>query len=126
MFIKPDFSEALEKQKLPDAEYSARIISVEIKTDKNQENYLMWKLSIFGCEGDLARFNNWFVSTMTYPTGKNAWRLKNLCKAVGYEPSADGFDTDELMGKELKIGVVTAIKPDGTTDYPKIMSMRTI
>lgn len=125
MFIKPDFSEVLEKAKLQDGEYPVRIVAAEMKKDKNGADYIMWKLAVFGCEGDLAKFNNWTINYMSPISGMHAYKLQNLAKAVGVEMN-EGFDTDMLMGKELKVSVVVPMKEDGTSGFAEIKNLRNI
>ena len=126
--LLPDFSEAVDfdDAQIPPGVYKARVDSWEKKTSKKGEDYLSWKLVIFGAEGDLVRQNNRPVYMITMLRGPGAGKLKELLKsALGELPSAfePGWQ-DTLIGKELQIALTKNIRPDGTEGFPNVKSVK--
>lgn len=128
MQITPDFSEAVEgtSDPIPPGVYKTRVTGVEQKTSKADNQYLKVKLTIFGAEGDAAKYNNWPVFTNLMTTGKGAGRLKDFLKAAGLN-TAGAFDTDALLGKEVVAVLVEGKMQDGTpSQWPEVKSVKAI
>lgn len=124
--ITPDFSEAVEATPIPDGVYNARITEAKVeKAKKSGDAFLKWKLTIFGAEGDAAKYNGWPVFYNTMIGGKGAGMLKTLIKAAtGVEP-AGAFDTDELLGKEVTLTLKQRMQEDGTpAAWPDVKSVK--
>lgn len=112
--ITPDFSEAVEvsNEKMPAGKWSARITGAEAMTSKAGNEMVKVECTIFGAEGDLERYNNWKLNTYAVASGKGAARLKEIIKATGLDEK--GFDTEDLLGKEVQISTVLSPGQDGT------------
>jgi hypothetical protein len=123
--ITPDFNEAQEQDQIPAGVYNARVNGVEQKTSKAGAAYLSWKLVIYGAEGEYARQNNRPVFLTTMTSGKGAGILKSFIKATIGTVGAS-FNTDDLLGKELQITLVSRNKPDGTPGWPEVKAMKAI
>lgn len=121
--IVPDFSEALETGgAVTPGKYTVRIESHETKTAKSGNNYLKWKLVIFGAEGELSKFNNWPVFYNTMLSGPGAGMLRSLLTAAGItlEPG-QGFDPSDLLGKEVVATLAQGKNQDGTpSEWPEV------
>ena len=124
--ITPDFSEAQETGPIPPGVYNARIVDAEVKTSKNNNTYINWKLQLFGAEGELSKYNNWPVFYRTMTSGKAAGMLKQFAKAVlGEAPQQ--VDTDQFLGKEVQIALAEAKDQDGNTSHwPEVKSVKAL
>jgi len=128
LLITPDFSEMIEfdDAQVPPGVYNVRVDSWEKKTSKAGNDYLNWKLVIFGAEDDLAKQNNRVLFLITMLSGKAAGKLKEfLTAALGTIPPK-GFNPDALVGKELQVRCVKNIRPDGTEGFPEIKSIKAL
>lgn len=125
--ITPDFSEVLESSPVPAGTYSVRIEKAELKDSKAGNSYINWQLRIFGASGELQKQNNRVVSLMTMLKGPAADRLQRLYKVTtGTTPPKDGFDTDELIGKEFEAQLTDNFRPDGTQGWPNVKPLRAL
>jgi hypothetical protein len=113
--IIPDFSEVVE---LTAGEYPVRVTKGELKTTKNGDPMINWELTTFGKDDE--RLNNKKVFHNTMVTGKGAGILKQFLKAADYDLSSEGFDTDDLLGKEL----VAVLGPD--KENPEMMRVKSV
>lgn len=129
MIISPDFSEAVERvsEPIPDGVYKARITDVEVKKSKAGATYLKWKLSLFGNEGELAKYNNWPVFHSTMTSGKGAGMLKDFYKAAMREEISGQFDAQALLAKEVQIAIAAGRMPDGSpSQWPDVKSVKAL
>lgn len=126
MHITPDFTEAVENGPVPPGVYKARITDCEKKVSKKGDDYLNWKLSIFGAEGDLSSQNNRVVFMMTMLKGPGAGRLKDLAKAAfGTMPS--DWNTDNFLGKEVEITLIEKRDMNGNvSNFPDVRAVRAL
>lgn len=122
MLIKPDFSEVTDSKPVPPGVYSARIKDVESKESQAGNTYLNWKLELFGTP----EVNNRVVFTATPIKGAGAFRLQQLYKAAtGEDISAtSGFDTDQLIGKEVQVTLVEGKDKEGNVrSFPDVKTI---
>ena len=121
--VSPDFSEALDLSPLPPGTYKVRLTDVESKTSKAGNHYLNWKLTTFGSENSSTNNRVIFYSTMT--SGKGAGSLKALLAATG--KGTGEFDTEELLGKEVRVTVIQGRDQDGNpSDFPSVKAVAAI
>ena len=105
-----------------DEEYQIRIISCDVKLNKNDEPYMLPRFEV--CNEPLAK-----EITKYFPVPFNGMDEKKLnnaklslsrfFKAFGYEPG-DSFDSEELIG--LEGWVILGVEEDdqyGTSNYIK-------
>jgi len=123
--ITPDFSEVQERSQVPAGVYNVRVDSCEQKTSKAGNNYLSWKLIIFGATGEYAKQNNRPLFLTTMIEGKAAGTLQQFIRACLGTVGAT-FNTDDLIGKELQVTAVDRMQPDGRQGFPEIKSMKAI
>lgn len=124
--IEPDFSESTDKP-IEAGTYNARIMSSEVRTSQAGNQYVKWKLSLYGCEGEYACFNNRYVWHNTMLTGRGAGMLKKFVKAAtGAEPTVP-FDTDSLVSKEVSLVLVPGTDQQGNpSDWPEVKAVTPI
>jgi hypothetical protein len=128
MLITPDLSQAVEVNDdttIPNGVYKVRVESGEVKQTQAGEQRISWKLSIFGAEGELTRFNNWKVYHSTMISGKGAGMLKQFYKACAGRDLTGSFELEELYGKEVQVTVVNKTNADGTVSkYPDVKGIK--
>lgn len=129
MKVLPDFSEAVElvSEPMPVGTYPTRITGVEVKDTKaGDAKYLKIKHTVFGLEGDLAKFNNWPVFGNYMLSGKGAGRLKELLAILSIEPK--DFDTDTLPGREVKVTIAYGVdqRNGEKSKFPEIKALAQI
>jgi hypothetical protein len=122
--VKVDFSSLNNNYDLvPEGTYSAEIMKVQIKSNKNNNSkHLCWTLKIT----DSPEEWNCLLFIIT-PLAENAlWRLKKLLKVLHYpiSNSVVDIDTDKLAGKKLKVTVVQE-KYQGKL-YNKVLDFKSI
>lgn len=125
--VVPDFSEAVEAAPIPDGVYSARVIGSEIKTSRAGNDYVKWKLQVFGAEGDLTPINNRVVYHNTMLAGPGSGILKSFQKAIVGRVIEAGFDTDEFLGKEAQVTLVTTLDDNGEKRlWPEVKAVKAL
>lgn len=121
MLVTPDISEVVEV--LPGS-YPARIKGSAVKDTKSGDaKYIAWEMEIFGGEGEWEKLNGKKLPTHnTMLSGKGAFGIKLLYKAVTNEPYQDGqqFDTDDFVGREVYV----TVKPQ--KDDPQYMEISSV
>lgn len=120
--IIPDFSEVTERTPVAPGTYSARITDCEAKTSKTGNDYLNWKMTLFGTP----EIANRVIFHMTPVKGKGAFRLQELYKAAKGEDISKGaqFDTDQLIGSELSVTLVEGRDQDGNVrSFPDVKAV---
>jgi len=128
--ITPDLSEAVETAGgIAPGVYSVRVSNPEIKDSKSTpgNKYIQWDLTIFGAEGELARFNNWKVKYRTMLSGKGAGILKGFYKAcTGQDFPGGAFDWSLLVGSEIQATLVTQkdMNTGEPTDFSEVKSVK--
>lgn len=122
--ISVDLSEAVDLTVVPGI-YPARITNAEVKPAKSGGNYIKWEMTIFGAEGDLARFNNHKVWHNTMTSGKGAGMLKTFYKAATGAELTGGLDTDALLGKEVNLTLAEGKDQNGQpSGYPEVKAVK--
>jgi hypothetical protein len=117
--IKPDFTEVAGLQP---GNYNARITGGELTKSKAGNDMIKWTYEIFGSEDKGSNGQLVFDRTMT--SGKGAFRLQDLYRAAMKEELKGSFDTDMLLGKEIKITLAQGMQQDGTpSKYPEVKSV---
>lgn len=118
--VTPDFTE--ESTPVKPGTYSARITDCEIKQSKAGNTYGNWKLELFGSP----EVNGRVVFMSTPFAGKGIFRLSELYKAAtGQEiDKKKGFDTDMLIGKEVKAVLVPGVDQEGNArSFPDVKTV---
>lgn len=96
--VTPDYTDAQDQ--IEPGEYFTRITKCEQKTSQKGSQYLNWTLETFN--EDDSKNNGRMVWYTTMLEGRGAGMLKQFIKTItGEEPGAK-FDTDEMIGKEMK------------------------
>ena len=114
MQITPDFTElSAEYEVIPVGEYPVVVKEVVNKVSKAGNDYLLWKYEIQGAAGDYEKYNGRWLFDNTMITGKGAFRLKDTLTAVLGEARA--FETEEVLGRAVRVAVAHGTMPDGTT-----------
>lgn len=125
MLIQPDFTEMKEFAPIAPGTYSARIVDCEVKDSKAGNQYANWKLELFGTPD----VNNRVVFHSTPFKGGWVTKLAELYKAAtGQEiDKKKAFDTDMLIGKEVKVTLAEGRTKDGeVSQYPDVKSVKTL
>lgn len=126
--ITPDFSESSDAP-WQEGIYNARIEGAEVKTSQKGNTYVRWTLSVFGAEGEYAKFNNRKVWHNTMCSGKAAGMLKKFVKAATGEAPAEGkgLDTDALIGREVSLTITQGYDQDGNvSDFPEVKAVNAV
>ena len=122
--VKVDFSSLNNNFDLvPEGIYSAEIIKVQLKSNKNNNGeHLCWTLKIT----DSPEEWNCLLFIITPLTENALWRLKKLLKVLHYPISnaVVDIDTDKLTGRKLKITVAQE-KYQGKL-YNKVLDLKSI
>lgn len=119
MRIEADFSEALD---INPGTYHVRVVGAEVGVwEKSGTPYVRWELELFGTDSAL---DGRKMKQSTPAAGKGAFRLKRLYKAaVGEDAPTDGFDTEDVLGKEMTVVVDWGTDKAGNqTDFPEVKS----
>lgn len=125
--ITPDFSQASDDTPVPPGVYSARVTGSEIKTSQAGNDYISWKLQLYGAEGELAPVNNRVVFHTTMISGKGAGILKSFQKACLGNAIEGAFDTDQLLGKEVQVTLTQGLMPDGAVSpWPNVKAVKAL
>lgn len=121
--ITPDFSEALEFTALTPGTYKARIVGCETKQTQAGNTRLLWKLETFGSEK--TENNNRTLWHSTPVSGKGAGILKSFVTAATGETPTGPFDTDKILGREIKVTVVDGkdYKTGEPTGYAEVKAV---
>lgn len=126
--ITPNFSEMveLESTPLPAGIWKARLTKLEQTTAKSSgAAMLKAQFTIFDCEGDLSKYNNWKISTRLMLSGKGTFMTKQFVTALELPES---FSIEQALGKEALVTTKPG-KPndDGTpNDFPEVKAIQKI
>lgn len=122
--VVPSFEELAD---ITPGDYKARITGAEVTTSKTSGTpMVVWKMEIF--DSPVKGQNGQVVTHRTMLSGKGAFGIKDLYRATMKEELKGPFDTDMLLGKELKITMVPGRpQQDGSPSrYPEIKSVNGI
>lgn len=105
MLVTPNFSDVQDK--VEPGEYSVRVVSVDLgewpaKADRGPIKHLQLRMETFG--EDMEKNNGRSIFDRVALEGGGAFRLQDLASAVDMDV-AQGFDTEDLIGKELRVVV---------------------
>lgn len=128
--ITPDLTEAVEMadSALPAGVYKARVTGMKKGASKKDNTpYISWELTIFGAEGDLARYNNWKVFKITMLAGKATGILKEFVKACTGKDLEGSFDFSLLHGSEVQITCVDGQPYNGEpAKFPEVKKVEAL
>jgi hypothetical protein len=85
---------------LPKGEYVVTIVEHDERTSSKGNVGDRWTCEV----REQGQYHGRRIWDTTYRTPESLWRLKRLCEAVGYKPSAE-VDDAKLIGKVLKLSV---------------------
>lgn len=120
MLVQPDFSEL--SGSLEAGTYNARITAGEVTESKAGKPMIKWTYEVFGSE-DKSK-NGLTVFDRTMLSGKGAFRLQDLYRAAMKQELKGPFDTEMLLGKEIKITLAMGVQQDGSpSKYPEVKSV---
>lgn len=116
--ITPDFSET--SKPVPPGVYSARIVDAEMRQSKAGNDYINWKLELFGSPD----INNRVCFMSTPIKGPGAFRLQHLFEAATgtkVDTHSPSFNTDALMAKNVTVTLVERKDQEGNTSaFPDV------
>lgn len=124
MGITPDFSEMqeLESSPLPAGTWKSRLTKMEQKVSTKGNPMLKVQFTIFDCAGDLAKYNNWKISSQFMLSGKGTFSLKQFMDAADLAP---GFEIEDALGKEVLVSTKPGKNQDGSpSDFPEIKAIQ--
>ena len=122
--ITVDLSEAVELGGVVPGKYGARVSGAEVKTtNAGTGQYVKWEMTIFGAEGELARYNNHKVWHNTMTSGKGAGMLKKFVKAATGQELTGNLDTDAVLGKEVLVTLKEGKRDGVPTGYPEVVAV---
>lgn len=104
MLVEPNFDEIQED--VTPGEYAVRITGADVdkwEKDGRVTHFVKWTLETTGEQE--AKNNGRKIFDRTALNGKGAFRLKNLYVAATGESPSGQFDTEMLLGRELKVVV---------------------
>jgi len=120
MLVTPNFDEL--SGSLEPGTYNARIIAGEVTESKAGNPMIKWTMEVFGHKDP--KMNGLTIFDRTMISGKGAFRLQDLYRAAMKEELKGAFDTDMLLGKEIKITLVQGTQQDGTpSKYPEVKTV---
>lgn len=124
MLVTPNFNDV--KDSITAGTYTARIVSATMDEWRTGTKYVNWRLETFN--EDEAKNNGRSIFYKTPIEGGGAFRLADFYRAaMKATPTAEGFDTDDLMGKEVQLVVADGVNQAGEpTGYPEVKAVRTI
>jgi len=118
--ITPDFSDV--KDSISPGEYKARIVEHQIGEWQNGNKFIKWVMET--CGETEAKNNGRRLYHTTPISGGGVFKLQDLYRAAMQQPlpTNEGFDTEMLLGKELKVVVVDGVnyKTGEPTGYPEV------
>jgi len=118
--VTPDMSEA--QKPLEPGVYPARIIAADAVESKAGKAMLKWTLETFG--SDDAGFNGKRVITRTMLVGKGIFKTQEMYKAATGEPLTGPFDTEQLIGSEVRVSIVDGMDQHGNpSGWPEVKSV---
>lgn len=126
--ITPDFSDV--KDNVGPGTYKVRIVDAKVdswqgKDGKPDTTYVNWSLETF--EEAESKNNGRRLFHKTPVNGGGAFRLQQFYKAAMKKDLAGGFDTEEMLGKELEVTVVDGMDKMGNpTGYTDIKTVRPV
>lgn len=128
--ITPDLSEATEMSDsaLPPGVYKARVTGMKKgASQKDGTPYISFELSIFGSEGELAKYNNWKVYKIAMLAGKATGITKEFVKACTGQELTGSFNFGLLHGSEVQITCVEGQPYNGQpAKFPEVKKVEAL
>lgn len=110
MLLVPDFSEVSDQ--VTPGTYCTRVTGAKPGEWSTGTKYINWELETFAEEDQ--KNNGRKIFHKTPIAGKGAFRLQQFYKAaMKQDIGPKGFDTEMLLGKEVKVTVVDGTTKDG-------------
>jgi len=120
--IKPDFSEVVE---VTPGVYNIRVVNEELKKSQAGNEYIQWKLEIFGADDE--RLNGTKLTHRTMIGGKGAGILKQFINALTGEAPLAEFDTADLLNREASVVVVAGKDQHGQpSGWPEVKAVKAL
>lgn len=124
MLVTPNFDDVQDE--VAPGTYKGIIKKGEVKEWPNGGQYINWELETFGESNPKNNGRRIFYKTST--SGKGAFLLQRLYKAVTGQALTGKFDTEQLVGKKVEIDIVDGIDrrtntPTGYTDVKAVRSV---
>jgi hypothetical protein len=102
--------------------YSTRIVGAEAGEWSTGTKFIKWTLETIEEENPKNNGRRIFHRTPTH--GKGAFRLQEIYRAATGEVLSGGFDTEQLLSKEIKTVVVDGKDKEGNpSGYPEVKSV---
>ena len=126
MLVNPDFSEV--KDQVTPGIYKCRVRKGELKSwGEDKGSYINWELETFG-ETE-PKNNGRVIFHKTSTSGKGAFMLQKFYTAVTGKALQGGFDTEELVSKEVLVEVAEGVDrrtgtPNGYTEVKNVKALR--
>jgi hypothetical protein len=119
MLVKPDFTEVADE--VTAGVYRDVITRGEVKEWPSGGHYVKWELQTVGETDPKNNGRKIFVSTSA--SGKGAFMLQRIYKAATGQALTGPFDTEQLVGKQVEVQLVTNDK--GYSDVKAIRAVTT-
>lgn len=127
MAITPNFSEMVELQagELPAGVWKSRVTKAEQQMSKSSNTpMLKVEFTVFGGEGETAKYNNWKIFTRLMLAGKGTAMTKQFVHAAGLP---DSFELEDMLGKEVLVATKAGKNSDGTpSGYPEVKAIQAL
>lgn len=127
MLITPDFTDVADS--VTAGTYSVRITDAKVdkwegRDGKPDTPYVNWRMETFGEPEEKNNGRSIFLKTAVI--GKGAFRLRDLYKAATKQDLSGGnFDTEQLLGKEVKVTVIDGKDREGNpTGYTEVKAIK--
>lgn len=120
MLIEPNFDEVAEE--ISPGTYNVRIVGATPGEYKTGTKYVNWRMETFG--EDDAKNNGRNIFHKTIIEGKGAFQVQQFWKSATGETLAGSFDTEQVIGSELRVTVDMGTDRDGNpTRFPEVKSV---
>ena len=87
--------------------YPVVVVGGEVKTSKNNNEYVSWQLEIDQPDGEFDRVK---LIVRNMLEGRGLVLLKKFLEACEFGWDPDGFDTEDVLGSQLEVLVETATR----------------
>lgn len=124
MLVTPDFSEIAED--VTPGTYKVIVKKGDVKEWPSGGTYINWEMETVGETQPKNNGRRLFYKTSV--SGKAAFQLQRFYKAATGQALTGGFDTDQLMGKQLMVEVIDGInrQTGEKTGYTDIKAVRPV
>jgi hypothetical protein len=123
MLITPDLSEV--STPISAGTYKVRIVKAVPGEYKTGLKYINWHMETF--ESEDAKDDGRYIFNKTPYTGKAAFRMADMWRAALGKELEGKFDTEQLLGKEIKVVVVDGTDQEGNpSGYPDVKTVASL